>query len=96
MYPLKGGTFEVRDQTLIGKAWNNPSFEATFIVNIDGEDFVIKRPVQYRYIDPVKGDTYQPIPVLPKVELKLYQRQLYFNQYQSGTSTLFVKSNSGE
>ena len=66
VYPLKGGAFDVRDQTLIGKAWNDPSFEATFIVNIDGEDFTIRRPVQYRYIDPVKGDTYQPIPVLPK------------------------------
>ncbi len=68
-YPLVGGTFEVRDQMQIGKAENDPSFEATFIVNISGEDFIIKRPVQYRVIDPVKGDTYQPIAVLPKVEL---------------------------
>ncbi|HSQ44145.1 MAG TPA: PIG-L family deacetylase [Ginsengibacter sp.] len=69
VYPLKGGTFDVRDQTLIGKAQNDPSFEASFLVNIDGEDFVTKRPVQYRYTDPVKGDTYEPIPVLPKIEL---------------------------
>jgi LmbE family N-acetylglucosaminyl deacetylase len=68
-YPLKGGTFEVRDQLMIGKAQNDPSFEASFLVNINGEDFVIKRPVQYRVIDPVKGDLYEPIPVLPKVEL---------------------------
>ncbi|MEP7164065.1 MAG: PIG-L family deacetylase [Ferruginibacter sp.] len=68
-YPLKGGTFEVRDQLLIGKAENNPSFEASMLVNIDGEDLVIKRPVQYRVVDPVKGDTYQPIAVLPKIEL---------------------------
>lgn len=68
-YPLVGGTFEVRDQTMIGKAENDPSFEAIFLVNIAGEDFTIKRAVQYRVIDPVKGDVYQPIPVLPKVEL---------------------------
>ena len=68
-YPLKGGTFEVRDQLMIGKAQNDPSFEAAILVNIDGEDFVIKRPVQYRVIDPVKGDLYEPIPVLPKLEL---------------------------
>ena len=69
VYPLNGGSFDVRDQTLIGKAWNDPSFEVSFVLNIDGEDFTIKRPVEYRYIDPVKGDTYQPIPVLPKVEI---------------------------
>ncbi len=70
VYPMKGGTFDVRDQTLIGKAWNDPPFEASFVINIDGEDFIINRAVQYRYIDPVRGDTYEPIPVLPKVELK--------------------------
>ena len=68
-YPLKGGTFEVRDQLMIGKAQNDPSFEATFLVNIEGEDFTIRRPVQYRVIDPVKGDLYEPIPVLPRMEL---------------------------
>ncbi|MGH2564791.1 MAG: PIG-L family deacetylase, partial [Ginsengibacter sp.] len=96
VYPLKGGTFDVRDQTMIGKAWNDPSFEASFLVNIDGEDFVIKRPVQYRYIDPVKGDTYQPIPVLPKVELNFYQDNYISINNNPVTSTAFVKSNSGD
>jgi len=35
VYPLNGGSFDVRDQTLIGKAWNDPSFEVSFVVNID-------------------------------------------------------------
>ncbi|HVU83323.1 MAG TPA: hypothetical protein VHC50_00690, partial [Puia sp.] len=70
VYPLKGGTFDVRDQTLIGKPWNDPPFEATFIVNIDGEDFTIKRPLQYKFVDPVRGELFEPVPVLPKVELR--------------------------
>ena len=68
-YPLQGGTFDVRDQFKIGKAENDPSFEVTMLLNIDGEGMIIKRPVQYRVVDPVKGDTYQPIAVLPKMEL---------------------------
>lgn len=93
VYPLKGGTFDVRDQTLIGKAENAPSFEASFLVNIVGEDFVIKKPVQYRYIDPVKGDTYEPIPVLPKIELK-YDKENYISiDNNPVTSMLYVKSN---
>lgn len=93
-YPLVGGTFDVRDQTLIGKAENDPSFETTFLVNIDGEDFVIKRPVQYRIIDPVKGDVYQPIPVLPKVELR-YEKDNYItsNEIRPTTVTVIGKSN---
>ena len=73
-YPLKGGTFEVKDQRMIGKAENDPSFEVSIKLTINGEDFIIRRPVQYRVIDPVKGDTYQPIAVLPKIELS------YFNE----------------
>jgi hypothetical protein len=68
-YPLKGGTFEVRDQLLIGKAEIDPPFNAVFKINIEGEDFLIRRPVQYRVIDPVKGDTYQPIAIFPKIEM---------------------------
>ncbi|MEP6711421.1 MAG: PIG-L family deacetylase [Ferruginibacter sp.] len=68
-YPLSGGTFDVRDQFMIGMAENDPSFEAAVLVNIGGEDFIINRAVQYRVIDPVKGDLYEPIVVLPKIEL---------------------------
>ena len=96
VYPLQGGTFDVRDQTLIGKAWNDPSFEATFTVNIDGEDFVIKRPVQYRYIDPVKGDTYQPIPVLPKIELNYTQDNFISMNEAPAKATMHLKSNTNE
>ena len=94
-YPLKGGTFDVRDQTLIGKAQNDPSFEASFLVNINGEDFTIKRPVQYRFIDPVKGDTYEPIPVLPKVELR-YDKENYISiDNKPVTTNLLIRSNLG-
>ncbi len=94
VYPLSGGTFDVRDQTLIGKAWNDPSFEATFTININGEDFTIKKPVQYRTVDPVKGDLYEPIAVLPKVELK-YDKDNYVSiNNSSATAVLSVKSNN--
>ena len=96
VYPLVGGTFDVRDQTLIGKAWNDPSFEVSFLVNIDGEDFVIKRPVQYRYIDPVKGDTYQPIPVLPKIELNYTQDNFISMNGAPAKATLHLKSNTDD
>ncbi len=68
-YPLTGGTFDVRNQLLIGKAENNPPFEVNFTIKIDGQIFMVKRAVQYRVTDPVRGDLYEPIVVLPKVAL---------------------------
>ncbi|MEO7312981.1 MAG: PIG-L family deacetylase [Chitinophagaceae bacterium] len=68
-HPMAHGIFVVDDQLLIGKAENDPSFEAAMTINIDGEDFVVHRPVQYRFTDATKGDVYQPIPVLPRLEI---------------------------
>ncbi len=67
-YPKEEGQFVIKDQLLIGKAENDPSFEANFTVTIEGEDFIIKRPVQYKVVDPAKGELYQPLAVLPSEE----------------------------
>ncbi len=94
-YPLVGGTFEVRDQQMIGKAENDPPFEVKILVNIDGEDFIITRAVKYRYIDPVRGDLYEPIPVLPKIEVN-YDKDNYISlNSQKVQSTVHLKSNFG-
>ena len=95
-YPLKGGTFEVRDQFMIGKAENDPSFEVTMWLNIEGEDFIIKRPVQYRVIDPVKGDTYQPIAVLPKVELSYSNDNFISVNGAPATARIGLRSNAND
>jgi hypothetical protein len=68
-YPQTEGAFDVRDQLMIGKAENDPSYEATYVINIEGVDFTIKRPVEYKVVDPVKGELYQPLAILPKVEV---------------------------
>ncbi len=68
-YPKEEGQFVIKDQLLIGKAENDPSFEAVYTVNIEGVDFTIKRPVLYKVVDPAKGELYQPLAVLPRVEL---------------------------
>ncbi|TDH28946.1 PIG-L family deacetylase [Segetibacter sp. 3557_3] len=67
--PQTEGAFEVNDQSLIGKALSDPSFMVTYTVNIGGVDFIINRPVQYKVVDPAKGELYQPLAILPKVEV---------------------------
>jgi len=61
------GSYNVSDQLLIGNAQSMPAFEATFHLLIDGEDVSFTRPVQYKFTDPVKGELYQPVTVLPPV-----------------------------
>ena len=59
------GLFYVADQQLIGVPDVQPAYLATVTVNIGGQDFVFEQPVRYKYTDPVKGEVYQPLIVVP-------------------------------
>ncbi|MES2775026.1 MAG: PIG-L family deacetylase [Bacteroidota bacterium] len=94
--PMAAGIFVVDDQLLIGKAENDPSFEASFTLNIEGEDFVVKRPVQYKYTDPTKGDIYQPIPVLPKLEINYVKDNYVSINGAPVKAPIHFKANAGD
>lgn len=59
------GLFYVADQQMIGLPDVQPAYTAIFTVNIAGEDLEFGQPVRYRYTDPVKGELYQPLIVIP-------------------------------
>jgi len=64
---MSEGYFNVPDQDNIGKPDVQPAFTAAFHLTIEGEDFVFKKPVRYKFTDPVKGELYHPFIVLPPV-----------------------------
>ena len=92
-YPLDGGSFDVRDQNLIGKAENDAAFQVTFTVSIEGQPFTIKRQVQYKVVDAAKGEIYQPIAVLPKMELNYTNDNYVSFNGESVKSAVHFKSN---
>ena len=67
--PKTEGMFVVQDQTLVGKAENEPPFSLQMNYTIDGQIFQKRVPIQFKYLDPTKGEVYQPIVVLPKKEV---------------------------
>ncbi len=69
-HEMDGGSFSVNDQLLIGNPDVEPSYTAIFTLNIEGQDFEIRKPVRYKYTDPVKGEVYQPVIVIPPVLVK--------------------------
>jgi LmbE family N-acetylglucosaminyl deacetylase len=64
---MSPGSYNVKDQQLIGNAQSDPAYEAKFILNIEGQDLDFVRPVRYKFTDPVKGEVYQPLTILPPV-----------------------------
>ncbi len=67
---MPNGSFTVSDQKLIGKAWNDEAGPA-FHFEIEGEKFTFERPVRFKYTDPVKGEIYQPVSIVPKMTLQI-------------------------
>jgi len=64
---IKQGYFDVTNQLLIGDAESKPNYLARFTFLVNGVEFVEERSVQYKYVDLVKGELYQPLTVVPKV-----------------------------
>ena len=92
-FPKEEGQFVVKDQRLIGKAENDPSFETVYTINIENEDFIIKRPVQYKVVDAAKGELYQPLVVLPRAEVS-FSKENYISLNGNKISTeIHIKNN---
>ncbi len=68
-YPMTKGAFTVHDQQLIGKPENDP-LSCEIQLDFNGTKINFDLPVQYKSNDPVKGEEYQPVYIIPAVEIK--------------------------
>ncbi|MBS1597985.1 MAG: PIG-L family deacetylase [Bacteroidetes bacterium] len=64
---MSPGSFNIKDQQMIGDPQGRPAYDAQFVVTIGGHDFTFTRPVQYKFLDEVRGELYEPLTVLPAV-----------------------------
>jgi len=67
--PMEKGSFNVTDQQLIGRAENDP-FSVEFSMMIEGKEFKFTKPIRYKYTDPVKGELYQPVNIIPAFSVR--------------------------
>lgn len=90
--PMSKGSFNVSDQKLIGLAQNKPSLEVVFVINIGGEDFYLRKPVQYKYTDPVKGELFEPLVITPAVTINPDINLIVFDGIKQKTVNAKVKA----
>jgi LmbE family N-acetylglucosaminyl deacetylase len=62
---MSEGAYTVNDQGLIGRPDVEPALTAVFNLTIAGETLSFSRPVRYKFTDPVKGELYQPLYIIP-------------------------------
>lgn len=88
------GMFTVNDQALIGMPENDPYTKVIFNVNIEGVNLKIARPVVYKYTDPVKGEVYRPLEILPPATVNPPEKVLIFTSSEPRKVMLTVKANA--
>ena len=72
------GMYTVQNQELRGKPQNEPDFYLEPTFTIAGQKFSLDRvPVQYKHTDPVLGELYQPLAVVPPVLVNLPPARSY-------------------
>jgi LmbE family N-acetylglucosaminyl deacetylase len=67
--PMTKGYYNVSDQKLIGKPQNDPE-SAIVNLKINGVEFSYTIPIQYKSNDPVKGEEFEPLFIIPKIEIQ--------------------------
>lgn len=67
--PMNKGSYNVSDQNLIGKPENDPE-SAIVNLKINGEEISYTIPIQYKSNDPVKGEEFEPLFIIPKLEIQ--------------------------
>ncbi len=76
--PRRGAAYDVADRQLIGLPENPPVLTARFRILAGGQELRFTRPVRHRYIDPVYGERYRPLAVVPPVTVNLPQVVVVF------------------
>lgn len=87
------GAFAIADQQLIGKAENDPASSYRMELQIDGLNLIYELPLVYKYTDPVRGEVFRPLEVLPPATLNLPEAVNVFRNGKPHTINILVKAN---
>jgi len=66
---MEEGYFNVADIQKIGQPDVDAAYKVNILVNIKGQDFNFTRLLKYKFTDPVKGELYQPVFIIPAATL---------------------------
>ncbi len=80
--PHTQGTYNIPDQLSVGNPENPDLPEADFEFIIEGKPIHYLRRLVYKYVDPVRGEVYQPLEITPPVTANVESKDYIFNSGQ--------------
>jgi LmbE family N-acetylglucosaminyl deacetylase len=92
--PIANNLFVVENSNLIGLPKKESDLEIIYEVSIMGVDFNVAKAVVNKFTDPVRGEVYRPIEVLPKVTIQLVEPVIMFVNQQTKFVKAIIKNHS--
>ncbi len=88
------GRYQVNQLNLIGQAENEPALKVSFYIEINGFPLVVERNITYKSTDPVKGEVYRPLEILPPATINLPEKCLVFADANPRKISFTIQSNA--
>lgn len=87
--PHSLGKFEVEERNF-GKPENLDPISVELVFQVAGVDIPVKKPIKYRYVDPVDGEILQPISISPKFTAAFTSNNLLIQENEEKTIGITV------
>ena len=87
------GTYTVTDTDLIGKPETPRAFNAHFLLDFEGTQLPVQKPVVYKYAKPDKGELYQPFEIVPVATASSAEKVLIFADASPKSIPVTIKAN---
>ena len=91
--PNSLGKFDIEEKNF-GYPENTDNPSTKFVLTVDGLQLEVEKPVEYRFVDPVDGEVYQPISVSPALTASISSSQALLKTGDKKTISLTIKNNS--
>jgi hypothetical protein len=86
------GSYTLLNDTLAGSPENQDIPKTRFNFTIEGKRITYERPIQFKYVDPARGEIYQPLEIAPPVTANIAEKVYIYNNAQPQTVQVKLKS----
>lgn len=90
--PPKPGTFSVADPKMIGLPEEPPALRAEFVLESGHQSFSVARSISFKWTDPVEGERYRPVKIIPPLMINPEVSVLMFPDAQPKQMRVVLKA----
>ena len=93
---MQEGYFTVNDQTKIGQPNPDDAYRVKINLIIEGSEFSFEKAVRYKFTDPVRGELYQPVFVIPAMTILTSPGLVLFKDEQKEEKEIIIQANANK